>query len=318
MSSSHDAIERLASVDLNLVVLFDALARERSVTRAAHRIGVTQSAVSHALRRLRELFGDPLLVRGRGGMVLTPRAEALVVPLRSGLVSLGRALAEPPEFEPATARRAFTLATPDLFDVLVIPALLAQIRKSAPGVDIAIVPLDPQKLGERLETGEIDAAITPRIDDTSELVVPGLFRRKLFRDRFACLLRASHPALGKRSTLTLASYAELSHVLVSPSGAGDGLVDRALERRGLARRIALRVPYFYAALAIVAKSDLVLTAPAPLVRLADARSVTQVEPPLALPQHDIHLTWHERFTHDPGHRWFRELVATVAIETVAP
>ncbi|UCH30124.1 MAG: LysR family transcriptional regulator, partial [Myxococcales bacterium] len=118
MSSTHNG-PALHRIDLNLLVALDALTRERSVTRAAERVGVTQSAMSHTLRRLRELFGDPLLVRGRGGMVLTPRAEALAVPLRSGLVSLARILAEPEAFAPERASRIFRIVSPDLFDALV-------------------------------------------------------------------------------------------------------------------------------------------------------------------------------------------------------
>jgi len=317
--------ERLSAVDLNLLVAFDALARERNVTRAAHRVGVTQSAMSHALRRLRDLFDDPLLVRGQGGMALTPRAEALVVPLRSGLVTLGRALAQPAGFDPATAARTFTLATVDLFDVLVIPALLARVRAEAPSVDLAVTPTGDRRLADQLETGEVDAAIMPRVDadeparaGDSDDGGPGLLRRRLFRDGFTCLLRADHPALagarGRRATaLSLAAYAGLSHVLVSPTGAGPGLVDRALARHGLARRIALRIPHFWSALAIIARSDLVLTAPTALARfVAGDRAIAAVPPPLRLPAHDVHLVWHARFTSDPGHRWLRERVAAVA------
>ena len=154
MNDIHD----LVGVDLNLFVAFDALARERSVTLAARRLGVTQSAMSHTLRRLRELLGDPLLVRGQGGMVLTPRAEALVVPLRSSLVALGRTLTESTQFDPKTAERTFRLATPDLFDVLAIPPLLHRIRKEAPNVDLHVVPVQRRRLADELETGDVDLA----------------------------------------------------------------------------------------------------------------------------------------------------------------
>ena len=126
MSNAH-VTHDLHRIDLNLLVALDALTRERSVTKAAERAGVTQSAMSHTLRRLRELFDDPLLVRGRGGMVLTPRAEALTVPLRSGLVSLARTLAEPEAFDPAHASRTFRIVSPDLFDALVLPTLLQRL-----------------------------------------------------------------------------------------------------------------------------------------------------------------------------------------------
>lgn len=315
--------EQLAAIDLNLLVAFDALARERNVTRAAARVGVTQSAMSHSLARLRELLGDPVLVRGAGGMALTARAEALVLPVRGALVTLGRALAEPAAFEPSTARRAFALASPDLFDVLAVPRLLERIRNEAPGVDLTVLTVNDRRLAERLETGELDVAIVPEITGVrtqpGELTASGLVRRTILRDGFVCLLRGDHPALarargGRREpALSLEAFVAASHVVVSPSGAGPGLVDHALERRGLARRVALRIPAFYSALAITEASDLILTAPAALAWLVPAGSaLVAVPPPLPLPEHALQLMWHERFSNDPGQRWLRELLGAVA------
>lgn len=315
-----------AGVDFNLIVAFDALARERSVTRAAERVGVTQSAMSHALRRLRDLLGDPLMVRGRGGMVLTPRAEHLAVPLRSGLVTIHRAITRPEPFDPRSARRGFSLAAPDLFDVRIVPPLLERVRGEAPGVDLAIVAVEERRLADRLETGDLDVAVVPRLDKReagrAETPAPGLVRRTLFRDRFVCLLRADHPALrpagGRRgaaaTALSLATYAGLSHALVSRGEDGPAMVDRALAQHGLTRRIALRVPNFYSALAIVGKSDLVLTAPTALAGLAPRDvAIVALPPPLPLPGHSVDLVWHERFSGDPGHQWLRGLVTAVTL-----
>jgi DNA-binding transcriptional LysR family regulator len=318
VNSTHDPTspEQLSRVDLNLLVAFDALAHERSVTRAALRLGVTQSAMSHALRRLRDLLGDPLLVRGKRGMALTPRAESLVVPLRSGLVTLGRALVQPGRFDPASARRAFCVASPDLFDVLVIPRLLERVRREAPGIDVTIVPIAERGLHERLETGDVDVAIVPQVElpSTGAEVAPGgLVRSRLFRDRFVCFLRADHPAIRRKRALSLATFTSLSHALVSPGGGGPGLVDQVLGEQGLSRRIALRLPHFYSALAIVADSDLVLTAPEGLARLIGRElPVVALPAPLKLPRHSIHMVWHERFSREAGHRWLRELVAAVS------
>lgn len=329
MHEMHDvstATEQLAALDLNLVVAFDALARERSVTRAAERMGLTQSAMSHALGRLRSLLNDPLLVRGRGGMVLTPRAESLVVPLRGGLVAIGRALGQPAAFEPKSARRSFAIASPDLFDVLAIPPLLERMRDEAPGVDLAVVPADPRRLADQLETGDVDVAIVPQIDDVrnrgSDAPDSGLRRRTLLRDGFACFVRAGHRCLaartGKRgknkpAQLSLDAYVGLSHALVSPTGEGLGFVDELLAKRGLRRRIALRVPHFHSALTIVAMSDLVLTAPTALVRLASTDiPVVALDPPLALPRHSVNMHWHERFSNDAGHAWLREMILQLA------
>ncbi|MET0285443.1 MAG: LysR family transcriptional regulator [Polyangiales bacterium] len=310
-----NAVHDLAQVDLNLLVAFDVLARERSVTRAAERLGLTQSALSHALRRLRELLGDPLLVRGQSGMVLTPRAEALVVPLRSGLLTLGRALHAQSAFDAQSARRTFTLATPDLFDVLVLPPLLARVRTEAPGVSLNVVSHGPG-LAQRLETGDVDFAVIPRVEQTRNAPPPpppqGLLQTTLFRDGYACLVRADHPALKKR-TFTLEHYLALSHALVAPRGEGLGQVDEALAERGKTRHIALRVPHFLGALAIVARSDLILTAPTVLAAVGGS-GVAPLPSPLPLPRHSVNLLWHERFDNDPGHQWLRDRIGGVSRE----
>ncbi|MBT8451527.1 MAG: LysR family transcriptional regulator [Deltaproteobacteria bacterium] len=317
MSSTH-AIDGLQRIDLNLLVALDALARERSVTKAAERAGVTQSAMSHTLRRLRELFDDPLLVRGRGGMVLTPRAEALAVPLRSGLVSLARTLAEPAAFEPEDARRTFRIVSPDLFDALVLPTLLQRLGRDAPSVDLAVVPM-PKRLSDSLETGDVDLAIYPVLLDPEPFdlgtqVDAELQSRTLFRDSFRCFVRSDHPSLGGRRKLTLKAFTSLNHVLVSPGGEGAGLVDRILRAEGLERRIALRVPHFATALEVIAQSDLLLTAPSSLGRCPSASALASRPAPLDIPEHAITMIWHPRFTEDPAHRWLRELMIDVTAE----
>lgn len=316
MSVTH-AIEELHRIDLNLLVALDALARERSVTKAAERAGVTQSAMSHTLRRLRELFDDPLLVRGRGGMVLTPRAEALTIPLRSGLVSLARTLAEPQAFAPEDTTRTFRIVSPDLFDSLVLPTLLQCLGRQAPGVDLAVVPM-PKRLTDSLETGDVDLAIypvllAPQAFDLDTQVDAELQSRTLFRDSFRCFARADHPALTSRR-LTLKEFTRLNHILVSPGGEGPGVVDHFLDAQGLQRRIALRVPHFASALEVVAQSDLILTAPASLSQCPTASTLASRPTPLAIPEHAITMIWHPRFTEDPPHRWLRQLMVDVTNE----
>ena len=315
VSSIHESGRSLRHIDVNLLVALDLLTRERSVTRAAEQAGVTQSAMSHTLRRLRELFDDPLLVRGRGGMVLTPRAEALAVPLRGGLTSLARAVAQPDPFDPRNARRAFRIVSPDLFDVLVLPDLLRRLGAEAPGIDLAVVPM-PSSLNDSLETGEIDLAVHPVLLDPQPFelgtkVDPHLQARTLFRDSLRCFVRHDHALQQEGRKLSLRAYTKLRHILVSPSGRGSGVVDRVLEARGLERRIALRVPSFSAALAIVAESDLVLTAPASLEQHVSASALSSHAPPLPLPKHAVTMLWHPRFTEDAPHRWLRDLLVEV-------
>ena len=316
MSSIHD-IDDLHAVDLNLLVALDALTRERSVTKAAARAGVTQSAMSHTLRRLRDLFGDPLLVRGRGGMVLTPRAEALAVPLRSGLLSLSRTLSEPRPFEPESSSRAFRIVSPDLFDLLVLPTLFRRLRERAPSIDLTVAPM-PARLSEALETGEVDLAIYPVLLDAQpfdlrEQPDPELQRRTLFRDEFRCFHRPGHRAFERRR-LTLQAFAGLDHILVSPGGEGPGLVDRVLAEKGAARRIALRVPQFATALEVVTGSDLVLTGPSSLAKCPGAAGLASRPLPVDVPSHAITMLWHARFTEDPAHRWLRSLMVEVTAD----
>jgi DNA-binding transcriptional LysR family regulator len=323
MSSSH-VTDELHRIDLNLLVALDALASERSVTKAAERAGVSQSAMSHTLRRLRELFDDPLLIRGRGGMVLTPRAEALAVPLRSGLVSLARTLAEPQPFEPEHANRTFRLVSPDLFDALVLPSLLRRLNRQAPSIDLAVVPT-PKRLSDSLETGDVDLAIHPVLLDPHPFdlgtqVAPELQSRTLFRDSFRCFVRHDHPQLTTGRRLTLKTYTRLNHILVSPGGEGPGVVDRILHAAALERRIAVRVPHFATALEVVAQSDLVLTAPSSLGQCSSASSLASRPVPLDIPEHAITMIWHPRFTEDPPHRWLRQLLldATHDVPSLPP
>ncbi len=322
MSSVHAEAD-LHRIDLNLLVALDALTRERSVTKAAERAGVTQSAMSHTLRRLRDLFDDPLLVRGRRGMVLTPRAEALAIPLRSGLVTLARTVAEPEVFAPEHASRTFRIVSPDLFDALVLPTLLQRVGRQAPSIDLAVVPM-PKRLTDSLETGDVDLAIYPVLLDPKPFdfgtqVDAELQTRTLFRDTFRCFLRADHPALAARR-LTLKAFTRLNHILVSPGGEGPGVVDRVLQTQGLQRRIALRVPHFASALEVVAQSDLVLTAPSSLSQCSTASTLASRSAPIEIPEHAITMIWHPRFTEDPPHRWFRELMldATNEVPSLPP
>jgi DNA-binding transcriptional LysR family regulator len=293
---------------VNLLVALDAMLREGSVTRAAARLGVTQSAMSHALRQLRELLGDPLLVRGTGGMVLTPRAESLAVPLRRGLEDLKLALRDEPLFDPAAARRAFTIATNDAVGLLILPPLLDLFGREAPGIDLDVTPGDMPRYAHQLETGALDLALGAAFD-----AAPGIRTRTLMAEQFACLVRADHPEV--KETLDLATYVRLPHVLISPRGEGQGFVDAALEPLGLRRRIALRIRYFLLAPIVVARSSLVLTAPRRISEiLAEAFPLRVLRPPLELSDFTIVMAWHERFDNDPAQRWLRRSVVR-AVET---
>lgn len=296
----------LAQLGLHHLRALDVLLSTGHVTRAAERLGLSQSALSHTLAELRRVLDDPLLVRGPGGMVLTPRAEALGPPLRRALADLERALGGEARFDPGTARRRFVLSMGDSFAVLLLPTLVRLVGEQAPGVDLLVRPPPEGRATLGIEHHDADLALDVRPPD-----LPGLRTRALFEDGFSCLVRADHPAVGE--ILDLATWLSLPHALVSPVGEGPGIVDQVLAARGLERRVALRVPFFMAAPLAVASSDLVLTLPTRIAhRLASQAPLRILPPPLPLPTYTSSLVWPARLHEDPAHRWLRALVVQAA------
>jgi DNA-binding transcriptional LysR family regulator len=317
MNHSDDPMQpiHLSQIDVNLLVGLDTLLRERSVTAAARRLGLSQSAMSHQLRRLRELFDDPLLVGGRGGMVTTPLAETLEGPIRRALLDLGRAIRGELSFDPATAERTFTVATKDSVELLGLPPLLELLSREAPGIRVHGRPIGPSTFNA-LQEGDVDLVIGPDVEAARGLPFPGLRCRVLVRGGHACVMRKGHPVLAKarrEGGLTLERYLALRHVHVHVPGANEGsIVDDALAARGLAREVVARVGYSVSGLFAVAASDLVVTLPLGVVEpLAAMLSLELLEPPLPLPDNLLVMTWHERFEEDPANKWLRGAVVRV-------
>ncbi|HZN99753.1 MAG TPA: LysR family transcriptional regulator [Burkholderiales bacterium] len=286
---------------MNLLRMFDAVLRERSVTSAAAHLGLTQPAVSNALARLRALFGDPLFVRTSAGMDATPLARSVAEPVRQALALLESALAHGPGFEPATATRAFRFYMSDLGQVEFLPPLVERVQRLAPGVRLEAVAFDPEDIGDALGAGALDLAVgfLPALG-------PPVERQALFRDPYRCLMRADHP-IGK--TLTRKKFLEASHVLVTYRGGGHRVIEEALERAGVARRIALRVPHFTVVPMVLERTDLVLTLPARVARVYERRgNFRALPPPVPIPPAEVAVHWHERFAADPGNRWLRAQV----------
>lgn len=305
MHDVHDV--DLSAIDLNALVVLDALLAERHVTRAAERIGRTQSAVSHALARLRELLGDPLLVRGpRGALVATARAEAIAPALRRALDGVRQAIRGEPRFDPATARRSFRIATGDYAELILLPRLVARLAHEAPGVDLWVVPL-PDDTAGALAAGAIDLGLGVW---RAPAWPAGLYQRRLFDEDFRCVVRAGHPAAAQR--LTLARFCELQHLLVAPRGTPGSFVDDQLAELGRTRRVAVRVPHFLIAPHVIAASDLVVTIATRLARLyAEPLGLELLAPPFEVAPFTVSMAWHERAHHDPGHRWLRERLVEV-------
>lgn len=294
----------LTPSDLSALATLDALLQEGSVTRAAERLGLSTPAVSHALARLRERLGDPLLVRAGRKMVLTPRAEGLRPQVREALQQAERVFEAGAAPDPATVRRSFTLSATDYVLTVFGGALDAALRSTAPGLDLRVIPNavdDPA----RLRAGETDLAV----GIYGELP-PELRTRPIITDRLVCVVRRDHPSVGQR--LTLPQFVALSHIQVAPRGQPGGYVDDLLAERGLARRVARAVPYFRVGLELVAQSDDVLTVSERVARLlAPSLGLRVLEPPLPLAPFALSMVWHPRFDGDATHAWLREQLVTV-------
>ena len=285
-------------LDLNLLRVFDAVLRDRGVTAAANRLGLTQPAVSNALARLRKAFGDALFVRTPAGMEATPFARGVAEPVRQALALLESALAHGAGFEPASASRAFRFYMSDLGQVEFLPPLVERVQRVAPAVRLEAVAFDPEDIADALGSGTLDVAMG---------FLPGLgapiARRALFRDPYLCLMRADHPV----DRLTKKRFLEASHALVTYRGGGHRVIEEALERAGVARRIALRVPHFTVMPMVLERTDLILTLPARVARVYEQRGrFKALEPPVPIPAAQVAVHWHQRFDNDPGNRWLRE------------
>lgn len=294
-------LESLA-IDPNLLLVLDALLQEQNVSRAAERLARTQPAVSHALARLREQLGDPLLVRVGQRLVLTPRAEALREPLHRLLLELAALTAKQGPFDPQTSTRGFTIVASDYILAVMLPQLFADLRAAAPSIDLMFRAVSG-KLYHDLSDGGCDLAFAVRVDDQANLKI-----RKLFTDRYVCLVSEDHPDVGRALTLDL--FLRLPHAFVAPGGTPGGAVDRALTELGHTRRVAVTVPHFFVAPAVVERTDLVITLPERIADIVAPRHRLRKLPhPLKLPPFDVLLAWHERVHHDPGNAWLREQVA---------
>ncbi|TIN11765.1 MAG: LysR family transcriptional regulator [Mesorhizobium sp.] len=296
----------LRRIDLNLLVALEALLDEKNVTRAASRLGMSQPAASRALGRLRALFSDALLVDGPGGYVLSARAEE-VRPVLRGILAGVREMVEANAFDPATATGRIRLLMPDLQAAVLAPHLLARLGREAPSLDLDIVAPGTDAV-EALEQGIADAMVA-LVDEAPA----GIRRRGLYDEKLVTLMRAEHPALARK--LTLERFLALEHIVVSVTGVGPAPVDEVLARIGRTRRVKLRVPNFFAALEIAARSDLIMTLPSSLARAAaNMKRFVSLPPPLDLGSFTMSLVWHARQQDAPRHIWLRRAIVAAAAD----
>jgi DNA-binding transcriptional LysR family regulator len=297
----------LRSLDLNLLVVFDALMTERHVSRAAAKVALSQPAVSNALARLRAMVDDPLLVRTSRGMEPTARALEMHGPIRAALAEIQHTLSVPAHFEPREAQHHFVMGASDYMEFLVMPRLVKEAQQQAPGVDLSVRSLQLTSPEEPLDSGEMDLAFG---------YFPNLPKRlrqtHLFTEHLVCAVRKDHPTV--KSRLTLDQYLELPHLFVS-TRRRSGVVDEALARMGLSRRISVSVPHFLVAPYIIVESDIIMTVNSRIARTyARTMPIRVLDPPLELPAFPISMVWHPRSDKDAAHEWLRARLTEVCAE----
>ncbi len=301
-------LEKLSTSDLNLLPVLQVLMEENNVTRAAGRLNLTQPAISRSLARLRVLFNDPLFTRTPKGLTPTPRAIALSSTLKNSLQDISR-LIEPDIFTPKTAARNFRMATTDYGTQVLLPSVVRRLHIDAPGVNLEVVPWSENLVSE-YDLQNIDVAVC-----TVTNTPMSIHGRGIGEDRFVCVIGRSHPMA--ETGFDLESYARSDHALITMGGTRKTVVDYLLQKQGFSRRIALRVPHFVAALALVADTSLVLTIPYGLARACARHYDLCIHPfPLKQKGFNYSVIWHERFQKDAGHIWFRQLLYQELTQTI--
>jgi len=305
----------LSTIDLNLLHVVAVTLEERSVTRAARRLGVTQSAVSNALARARDLIGDPLLVRDGRGMTPTPAAQDLLPDLAAAMNLLRSAIDRDRSFDPRSSVRQLTLACADNSQIADVPPIAAALAREMPLARLRVVSIDYLIASGGLPSGEIDAAVGVRSSQ------PGIHLEPLYRDPTVAVVRRDHPSVGER--LTRSSFARLGfidvHLALGRPGAGHAIVDQGFREQGLVRRISLVVPGFAAAAMAAAGTDLVACMPLRVARaFASHLPVRIAMQPVADLAVEMFLGWHERTHRDPAATYLRKLIIDTLRSPAAP
>jgi DNA-binding transcriptional LysR family regulator len=294
----------LARLDLNLLLVFHHLLREKRVSNVAAVLGMSQPAVSSALGRLRASLGDELFLRTQQGMLPTPYALQLAEPVATALGGLQQALQVRASFDTSTSERCFTLAMTDVGEMYFLPVLMDALAQSAPSVTLQVVSVTQSGLKDDMASGGVDLALglLPQLQ-------AGFFQQALFRQAYVCLMRQGH-ALSKKKRLSLKPFAQAQHVRIIAAGTGHGRVDEALEKQGLQRSFRLTVPHYVALGDVLGHSDLIATVPERFAQRVMAPFGLTTRPlPLDVEGSAIHQFWHARLHKDPGHQWLRTLVA---------
>jgi DNA-binding transcriptional LysR family regulator len=292
----------LRDLDLNLLVVFNQLLLDRSVSVTAEKLGISQPGVSNALKRLRVLLKDELFVRTSRGMEPTPFAMHLSEPMAYALNAIQSALFNRDSFDPLSSARTFHLAMTDIGEMYFMPPLMEALSRLAPGIQISTLRTSAVNLREAMESGSVDLALglLPHLQ-------AGFFQRRLFKHTYVCLFRRNHPLA--KSPMTLEQFCALEHVRVVAANTGHGAVDALMETLGIQRRMRLAVPHFIAVGHILQSTDLIATVPLRFAeRCIEPFGLVSSPHPVDLPEIAINLFWHGRFNRDPANMWLRRLM----------
>jgi len=292
----------LHQLDLNLLVVFNQLLIERGVSKVADTLGISQPAVSNSLAKLRKVFGDDLFLRTPKGMEPTPFADQLAESVSYALAMIHSGVNQRTTFDPATAKRAFTIGMTDIGEIYFLPALIERLRREAPGVTLSTMRNAAINLRDELESGKVDLALglLPQLK-------AGFFQRRLFTQSYVCLMRQGH-RLDKRR-MSLAEFSSAEHLVVISAGTGHGKVDELLLRSGVERTVRLTVPHYVSVGHILRGSDLIATVPKRLAdRLVEPFGLAEVPHPAKLPDVAINVFWHAKYHRSPANRWLRGVV----------
>lgn len=295
----------LSQVDLNLFVVLEAIYREGNITRAGQQLNLTQPAISHALKRLRDLLQDPLFVRQGAHMMPTPFTRNMIEQVRQALQILEGNLSQTHNFVPEQTRRRFHLSLWEYLEALILPQLLNRLAQAAPGMSITTSRVKRRDLETELASGSVDLAIEIPMTTSDRM------RQKwLLNEPFVVIAREGHPEIS--GALDLDTYLGQRHIQVSSRRQGPSLIDVELNRRGLRRQVFLRSQHNFTACMVVSKTDMLLTLPERHARLLNAGSTNQIYPfPLHAPRLEAHLYWHESVENDPANRWLREEIEKI-------
>lgn len=297
--------------DLNLLPVFLALMEERSVTRAAARLGITQPALSNSLNRLRETLRDPLFIRERYGIKPTELAEEIAPTIEAALAQLDDLVSNQQEFQPANAERLFTLAPNSYAELVLMPALAARMRERAPGIKLRMTPFGNDLAETGVVSGTTTMVLGRIVDPPDNLVV-----QHLMDDGLACVVRADHPEIGDR--MSREQFEGLKHVNVLPPGRLRAGLFQALGQHNLKREVAVSVTHFLAVPEMLAVTDYCATLPRLICQKLEQDPRLKVLPtPVDLGTFPVQMAWHIRYRHDPAHRWLRSMISELAGEMIA-